>query len=89
MNTYTGDSDRAWDRFWQLIARADAECVAYVYRVDARGRAIRPFWMKASADYALVDAIQDGGGGRFRIIVRRRRTILLSDYFAFAGHAVG
>jgi hypothetical protein len=74
----------AWDRFFSLLEEGDPDCTVYVYRVTASGRPIKPFWFKTSADHDVIDVLQARGGGEFRIIIRRGRTIVFSGHLMFS-----
>lgn len=73
-----------WVRFDTLLNGDVCDCVAYIYRLDPRGHAVKPYWLKRSADPNLVRQIQSAGGGKFWVIIRRGRTMVFSGRLAFA-----
>ncbi len=76
--------DRLWTKFFSLLAQDDPNLTAYIYRTDAHGHAITPFWFKTWTDESLPQVLQVRGGGKFRIIIRRGRNIVFSGTLAFA-----
>lgn len=81
------NEDALWMRFWVAIESGDGKSVAYVYKTNQDEQPIKPFWFWT---YALTDLpyeIQRRGGGLFRIIIRRGRSIQFSGTLAFAAFA--
>lgn len=69
-----------WTQFWNSLCASRGDQTAYVYRLDADGRAVRPYWLKGAGDLSLPTAIQRRGGGRVRVIIRRGRTMVFSGF---------
>lgn len=78
------DDSRCWDRFLDVLGQDDYRSVAYVYRTDARGLPITPYWFARSELSGLIEEIQARGGGLVRIIIRVGRTLKFSGTLAFA-----
>jgi len=68
-----------WDKLWEILHRESEAYTVYVYRLDANERPVEPYLLKYSAWSCLPDLLCDEyGGGGFRVIVRHRRTTVLS-----------
>jgi hypothetical protein len=62
-----------------ILFRADPHHAVYVYRVDAKGRVLRPYLYKCDPWPGLLETLRDEfGGGDFKIMVRRGRTMVVS-----------
>jgi len=76
---YGSDSD---DRLWKALATRDPYALAYVYRLESRGRPIKPYaakWEAPESAEDLLTGIQYHlGAGEYRIIVRSGRRMLYS-----------
>ncbi len=71
-----------WDRLWEICYRGDPDDVAYVYRVDADGAVVKPYFLKCTPTNDLPEMLRDDyGGGAFRILVRRCKKMILSGTF--------
>lgn len=77
-------ADVLMDKFIDIICKNDPKMVAYIYRLDAQGKVITPYWLKLVANEKMPRFLQAKGGGEFRIIIRRRRDIKFSGTLGFA-----
>lgn len=89
-----------WDHLDALLESGDDDLVVYVYRLNASGGVIKPFLLKTSAWPGLLDFLRDEyQGGRFRILIRKRRKMafrgdisialpIRNDTVAFRHHPV-
>ncbi len=76
---YGSDSD---DRLWKAASTHDPYALAYVYRLDSRGRPIKPYaakWGALEGTLELLTGIQYSlGEGEYRVIIRSGRRMLYS-----------
>lgn len=76
---YGSDRD---DRLWRALSTRDPNALAYVYRLDSRGRPIKPYEAKwealESAEDLLTEIHYHLGAGEYRVIVRSGRRMLYS-----------
>jgi hypothetical protein len=72
-----------WTRFLDALDQDEGDQTAYIYRIDSQGRVIRPFIQKLPANSALITHLCGIGGGQFRVIIRRGRTMVYSGRVAF------
>ena len=77
------DHTDTWVRFFNVLDQDQCDQTAYIYRIDARGDVIKPFWLKLPANAWLENELFARGGGQFRIIIRRGRTMVFSGRVAF------
>lgn len=72
-----------WERLWETLAKSRGRWVAYIYRVDRDGRAIRPYVSKCYATDELPTMLRDElNGGEFEVMIRSGRTIRFSGRIA-------
>src|SRR5216684_2880521 len=77
MGTRPGMYYDAIDRLMLILFRADEDTTMYVYRRDAKGKIIHPYLLKCPAWPDLLETLRDHyGGGRFRIMIRKGRTMI-------------
>ena len=75
-----------WNRLDEILYRADAGLVVYVYRVDKRGRRQAPYLLRTYPYPGLLDTLRDQhGGGDFSILIRDGNTMVLSGTFGIEG----
>ena len=75
-----------WNRLDEILYRADAGLVVYVYRVDKRGRRQAPYLLRTYPYPGLLDTLRDKyGGGDFSILIRDGNTMVLSGTFGIEG----
>ena len=71
------------DRLIAVLYNADADHVAYVYRVERNGTLRRPYALKCHPAPDLLEYVQRNlGGGHYRFIIRRGRTMVFSGEIA-------
>ncbi len=77
---------QTWCRLSTILAAADLDDLAYVYRIGRRGKPLKPYllkWWGPSED--LIHTLQsDHGGGDFRILIRRGNQMIFSGEIALA-----
>jgi hypothetical protein len=72
-----------WDKFWEILYEADDATVVYVYRLDQNGKPIKPCLGRFIAWGGLPAMLRDEhGGGKFKILVRKGRTMVLSGFIS-------
>jgi hypothetical protein len=72
-----------WDRFWEILYEADDATVVYIYRLDRNGKPIKPCLGRFIAWGGLPAMPRDEhGGGKFKILVRKGRTMVLSGFIS-------
>ena len=72
-----------WDQLWACLAESHVRDVVYVYRIDKDGRPIRPYLLRSPATEELPEILRDHyGGGKFQILIRRAKKMLLSGRIA-------
>lgn len=79
-------SDSAtWDKLYVLLAEDDCEQTVYGYRVDSRGRAVKPYLFCWYMHDGLLESIRGKyGPGEYRLLIRKGRTMVFSGYIALA-----
>ena len=66
-----------WERLDALLDSLDEDLVVYVYRINASGTVIKPFLLRCYAWPGLLEVLRDEhNGGRFRILIRRKRILV-------------
>ena len=82
---YGSDSE---DRLWRAASGRDPHALAYVYRLDRRGRPTTPYAAKwetlDGADELLTSMLEHCGPGGYRIIIKSGRQIQYSG-IAYVG----
>ncbi len=80
-------SDSAtWDKLYLLLAEDDPDQTVYGYRVDSRGRAVKPYLFCWYMHQDLLENIRDKyGPGEYRLLIRKGRTMVFSGYIGLAG----
>ncbi len=74
-----------WERLDAFLESLDEDLVVYVYRLSASGGVIKPFLLKASAWPGLLWVLRDEyHGGRFRILIRRKRNMVFRGDISIA-----
>ena len=72
-------------RLFAVLYTTDADCVAYVYRVEGSGRLRKPYSLKYRPAPDLVEYVQRHlGAGDYKFIIRRGRTMVFSGEIALA-----
>lgn len=80
MGTRPGMYYDAIDRLMLILDRADDDATLYVYRRAATGKIIQPYLLKCSPWPDLLKTLRDDyRGGRFRIMIRKGRTMIFSS----------
>ena len=66
-------------RLLPILDRADADAVVYVYRLDTTGKNTYPYLLRGPVWSDLLETLRDKhGGGDFRIMIRKGRTMIFS-----------
>ena len=77
-------NDRLDELLWQILDERHPKDRLYVNRIE-NGKAIRPTLYKGGTFPDLLEFLRDEhGGGRFRIMIRRGETMLLSGAISIA-----
>jgi hypothetical protein len=76
------DGIAVWQRFSEVLEYDRDEQTAYVYRVDAHGKPVKPFWLKTWAYPGLEDVLAREGG-EFLVMIRRRRIMVFAGRLLF------
>ena len=72
-----------WDQLWACFADSHIGDIVYVYRIGEDGRPIRPYLLRSPATEELPEILRDHyGGGKFQILIRRGKKMLLSGRIA-------
>jgi hypothetical protein len=92
MEARTGTYYDAFDRLMPILFDVDNDATVYVYRRDATGKVIHPYLLKCPVWPDLLETLRDDyGGGRFRIMIRKGRTMIYTgdisiiEGFSFRG----
>ena len=65
-----------WMRLDDALEQSEGEWLAYIYRVDRNGHAVRPYLRKTSAWPGLLYMLRDDlNGGEFEILIRAGRSM--------------
>jgi len=73
------------DRLLEVLYAAADDCIAYVYRVEGDGALRRPYALKCRPTPSLLADIQRRlGAGDYKLIIRRRRTMVFAGEFGVA-----
>ena len=68
-----------WDRLALIMAEERYDRTTYVYRLDAKGKPIKPYLTKLDADRYLLDTLRDDfEGGDFHLMIRQGRQLIFS-----------
>ena len=77
---------KKWNRLDEILYRADAGLLVYVYRVNKRGRRQGSYLLRTYPYPGLLDTLRDKyGGGDFSILIRDGNTMVLSGTFGIEG----
>lgn len=72
-----------WDRLISTLYESRGHWVAYVYRLDRDGRAVRPYLTRCEASKDLPMMRRDEfGGGEFEILIRQGRRLKFAGRIA-------
>lgn len=70
---------RMWDRLYRLLAQDDWDQTVYVYRVDAKGKTIKPYLVKWGMHAGLLDSLREEfGSGTYHLMIRQGKTMLFT-----------
>ena len=77
--------EKTWTRLYKTLYEVNGYGTAYVYRVDANYRPIKPHARKYTVDEGLVEAIRkDLGSGDFWVLIRDGRILVFSGGISYA-----
>lgn len=68
-----------YSRLCEVLYQDDPDMLVYGYRLNSRGRVIRPYLFRWYCHRQLLTSIQDEyGGGTYRLLIRKDRAMVFS-----------
>lgn len=78
-------SEKVWDKLWDILDEARDNRVAYAYGLDLNRKPAKPYLLKCYADRELIEILQeDFGGGHFQVMIREGRKMIFSGKISIA-----
>jgi len=77
--------ENTWTRLYKTVYKVSGSGTAYVYRVDANDRPIKPHARKYTVHEDLVETIRaDLGSGDYWVLIRDGRVLVFSGGIGYA-----
>ena len=81
-------NDQVWEKLWRILDLRDEKAVVYVYRLNSIGEPMKPCLLKFEACPNLPSLLRDEyGGGEFKLLIRKNRTMIFSGKIAIFSSA--